>query len=258
MTRSIKGTLLAVLAGAVLLTGCTINRDIMFKTPNDHVFDTLADTTSNRVKVQPNDVIQFRLFANDGFKMIDLISEGGRDNTLMSRTFFSYYVEFDGTVKLPLVGRIPIIGYTLREAEAMLEERYSQFYNHPFVQLNITNRRVVVFPGGGGDAKVVSLEQNNTTLLEVLAQAGGLNKRGDAHRVKVFRLDPSSGKRKVFQFDMSDISGLKYADMVMQGDDVVYVQPNAQIATEALQDLVPVITLMTTILLAISIFRNFQ
>lgn len=257
MTRSLRSNLLLVLAAGVLLTGCTINRDIMFKTPNDHVFDVVVDSAVNRVRVQPNDVIQFRLFANDGFKMIDLISEGGRDNTLMSRTFFSYYVEYDGTVKLPLVGRIPMTGYTLREAEAMLEEKYSQFYNHPFVQLNITNRRVVVFPGGGGDAKVVPLEQNNTTLLEVLAQAGGMNKRGDAHRVKVFRLDPS-GKRKVYQFDMSDISGLEYADMVMQGDDVVYVQPNPQIATEALQDLVPVVTLLTTILLVVSIFRSFQ
>lgn len=257
MTRSFRSKLLPMLAAGVLLTGCTINRDIMFKTPNDHVFDVVSDSANNLVRVQPNDVLQFRLFANDGFKMIDLISEGGRDNTLMSRTFFSYYVEYDGTVKLPLVGRTPITGMTIREAEAMLEEKYSLFYNHPFVQLNVTNRRVVVFPGGGGDAKVVPLEQNNTTLLEVLANAGGLNKRGDAHKVKVFRLDPS-GKRKVFQFDMSDISGLQYADMVMQGDDVVYVQPNPQIATEALQDLVPIVTLMTTILLAISIFRNFQ
>ena len=257
MTRSIRSNLLLVLAAGMILTGCTIHRDIMFKTPNDHVFDVVVDSAVNRVRVQPNDVIQFRLFANDGFKMIDLISEGGRDNTLMSRTFFSYYVEYDGTVKLPLIGRIPLIGYTLREAEALLEEKYSQFYNHPFVQLNITNRRVVVFPGGGGDAKVVPLEQNNTTLLEVLAQTGGMSKRGDAHKVKVFRVDPS-GKRKVYQFDMSDISGLQYADMVMQGDDVVYVQPTPQIATEALQDLVPVVTLLTTILLAVSIFRSFQ
>ena len=38
------------------------------------------------------------------------------------------------------------------------------------------------------------------------------------------------GKRLVYQFDLSDIDGLKYADMVMQGDDVVYVQPNPDIA----------------------------
>jgi len=229
----------------------------MFKTPNDHVFDTMIDSVRS-VRLQPNDVLEFRLFANDGFKMIDLVSEGGnRGAALMNRNIFSYFVEYDGVVKLPLIGRVPITGLTMREAEAMLEEKYSRFYNSPYVQITVTNRRVVVFPGGGGDAEVVGLENNNTTLLEVLAQAGGLNKRGDAHKVKVFRLD-ASGKRKVYQFDLSDISGLAYADVVMQGDDVVYVQPNPQLATEVLQDLIPVVSLLTTILLAISVVRSFQ
>ena len=258
MTRTIRGTLLAALAGGVLLSGCTINRDIMFKTPTDYVFDTMVDTVAT-VRLQANDVLQFRLFANDGFKMIDLVSEsGGRDLNLMNRTIFSYYVEHDGVVKLPLLGRIPVTGYTLRDAEAMLEEKYSQFYNHPYVQLTVTNRRVVVFPGGGGDAEVVTLENNNTTLLEVLAQAGGMNKRGDARRVKVFRKDRITGKRSIYQFDMSDISGLEYGDMVMQGDDVVYVQPNPELARELLNDLTPVITLLTTVILVIGIARSFQ
>ncbi|MEO8588242.1 MAG: polysaccharide biosynthesis/export family protein [Flavobacteriales bacterium] len=258
MTRTIRRILLPALVGVILFTGCTVNKDIMFKTPTDYKFDVVGDSTAKTLRIQPNDVIQFRLFANDGFKMIDLVSEGGlRDAGFQNRNVFTYYVEYDGVAKLPLLGRIPIAGYTLRDAERMLEEKYTQYYNHPYVQLLVTNRRVVVFPGGGGDAKVVPLEQNNTTLLEVLAHAGGLNKRGNAEKVKVFRLDPS-GKRKVFEFDLSDISGLQYADLVMQGDDVVYVQPNAQLATEVLQDLVPVITLVTTILLAISVVRSFQ
>ena len=121
----------------------------------------------------------------------------------------------------------------------------------------VSNRRVVVFPGGGGDAKPVMLENNNTTLLEVIGMAGGLNKRGNASKVKVFRFDPS-GKRMVYQFDLSDISGLQYADMVMQGDDVVYVQPNPDIAREIIADLAPVITLLSSILLVIAVSRNFQ
>ena len=42
---------------------------------------------------------------------------------------------------------------TVREAELMLEEKYTKYYNKPYVQLLVVNRRVVVFPGGGGDAK---------------------------------------------------------------------------------------------------------
>jgi len=121
----------------------------------------------------------------------------------------------------------------------------------------VANRRVVVFPGEGGDARVITLENNNTTLLEVMGLAGGMAKRGDARHVKLFRHHPD-GTRTVHEFDLSDIDGMRYADIVMQGDDVVYVQPNPEIAREILNDLVPVITLLTSIVLVIGVVQGLQ
>ncbi|MCB0794780.1 MAG: polysaccharide biosynthesis/export family protein [Flavobacteriales bacterium] len=242
----------------MVLSGCTINRDIMFKTPTDFEFDAMPDSIDPKFKIQINDALQFRLFANDGFKMIDLVSQGGQEaqRNLMRNTF-SYMVEFDGLVKLPLVGRIYLAGMDLRTAEMHLEDLYTQYYNRPFVQLSISNRRVVVFPGGGGDAKVVNLENNNTTLLEVIGDAGGIARRGRAGRVKLFRRN-LQGTRDVFMFDMSDIDGLKYADIVMQGDDVVYIEPNPELVRELLYDVTPIITLLTTTVLVIGLVRGFQ
>ena len=258
MTRNFTRSGAHILLAIILLTGCTINRDIMFKTSRDYKFDEVTDTVKANLKLQRNDMIQFRLFANDGFKMIDLVSEGGsREASFIQRSVFNYYIDADGLVKLPLLDRVNLAGMSLREAETFLEMKYAVFYNRPYVQVVVVNRRVVVFPGGGGDARVVQLENSNTSLLEVIGLAGGLNKRGNAHKVKVFRYD-RSGKRLVYQFDLSDISGLKYADMVMQGDDVVYVQPNLDIAGEALQDLLPVITLLSSVLLVLSLTRNLR
>jgi polysaccharide biosynthesis/export protein len=244
----------------VLATSCTINRDIMFKTPLDYQFQTFADTgdASRRVRLQPNDLLQFRLFANDGFKMIDLVSEGGvREAAMLNRVTFNYVIESNGECKLPLLGRVNLAGKTVREAEAFMEEQYSTYYQRPYVQLLVINRRVVVFPGGGGDARVVPIENNNTTLLEALALSGGLAKRGDARRVKLFR-HGADGSRTVHQFDLSDIEGLRHADIVLQGDDIIYVQPNPELVREALQDLTPVITLLTSIVLVIGVVRGFS
>ena len=166
-----------------------------------------------------------------------------------------YYIEEDGLVKLPLLGRVKLAGMTLREAETFLEDRYTAYYNDPYVQVVVLNRKVVVFPGAGGDAKAITLENNNTTLLEVIGMAGGLSSRGNAHKVKVFRY-AADGTRLVYQFDLSVIEGLKYADMVMQGDDVVYVQPNPEIARGIVSDLAPYITLLTTIVLVVSLSRT--
>lgn len=259
MERALRPWWVLALCGAFFWTGCTINRDIMFKTPTDHQFDAFSqDSASKNLVLQPNDQLQFRLFANDGFKMIDLVSEGATQSaSYLNRAIFVYTIDGTGKAKLPLLDLVPLAGLTLREAEHLLEERYATFYNRPYVQLMVTNRRVVVFPGGGADAKVITLENNNTTLLEVLALAGGLNKRGDARKVKLFRHLPD-GKRTIHEFDMSDINGLQFADIVMQGDDVLYVQPTPELAREAVSDLTPLITLLTSIVLVIGIVRGFN
>lgn len=228
----------------------------MFKTPRDHVFDTVSDTLEREFKIQADDILSFRMYANDGFKMVDMVNEEQLRTTMSNRIIFNYLVYPDGHAKLPVIGEVQLAGLTVREAESLLEERYSAYYQKPFVLLTVGNRRVVVFPGGGGDARVVSLDNNNTTLLEVLARAGGVASRGDARHVKLFRRDGDT--RKVMQFDLSDINNLKYADLVMQADDVIYVQPNPELARGLLREITPLVTLLSSVVLVWSIVRNIK
>lgn len=240
----------------VMLSGCAINRDIMFKTPRDYQFDTVSDTLERQFTIQPDDILSFRMYANDGFKMVDMVNEQQTSINSVNRIQFQYLVYPDGHAKLPVVGDVQVAGLTVQQAELMLEERFATYYQKPFVLLTVSNRRVVVFPGGGGDAKVIILENNNTTLLEVLARAGGIAKRGDARKVKLFRR--IGDKRKVLQFDLSDIDNLRYADLVMQADDVLYVQPNPELARGILQEITPLITLLSSVVLVWGIVRTFK
>ena len=66
----------------------------------------------------------------------------------------------------------------------MLEEKYASYYVKPFVLMSVQNKRVIVFPGNAGDAKVIPLLNNNTSLIEALALAGGISDDGKAHKVK--------------------------------------------------------------------------
>lgn len=260
MFHTLRSQSWSVIVGfVVVLSSCTVNSDVMFKTPNDYQFDTYVDTASKLFRLQPNDAIDMRLFANDGYKLIDMISDAAaRDMMMITRMTFTYLIEYDGMVKLPLIGRVHVAGMNMRQAEMFLEERYAEYYNRPFVQVLIMNRSVVVFPGQAGGAQNILLENNNTTLLEVLAAAGGIPGRGKAKRVKLFRRDPAGNRRMVYEFDLSTIEGLKYADIVMEGDDVVYVQPNAEIARELINDVTPLITLLTTALLVIGIANGLN
>lgn len=234
------------------VTSCNLFKpSIMLRTGKNFDFATPPTTPQYQYKIAANDYMQFRIFSNDGFKLIDLsnfttaVSGAGAIRV-------QYLVEFDGTIKLPTIGRIPIAGKTLREAELMLEDIYSKYYNKPFVMLKVENRRVIIFPGSGGNATVVNLANDNTTLLEALALAGGIS-TGKAKRIKLIRGDRTNPQ--VFLIDLSTIEGMKEANMVIQANDIIYVEPVLKVVGTILSELDPVISLLTSVLFIVSIFQ---
>ena len=95
--------LLLLLSLLTLLDSCSINSDIMFKTPNNYEFDAPKDLTDEEYKISPGDIIQFTLYANNGFMIIDLSSLGAgsssNDVRVNNRTLdISYFIEDDGYV----------------------------------------------------------------------------------------------------------------------------------------------------------------
>lgn len=239
-----------------ILSGCAINSSVMLKTPNNYEYDVPEDTAQAAYKISTNDMLDFRLLTNDGFEIIEQSRNADNGQLLNDRNRVQYIVEFDGYVKFPILGRVKVDGLTLREAEYLLEERYVEFYNRPFVQLDVTNQRVIVFPGKGGDARVVQLKNNNITVMEALALAGGISDRGRADHVKLIRAETDAEDRKIFFMDLSTIEGIEMANMVIQANDIIYVQPLPNIVREINQEILPMITLITSLLLIYGLVTN--
>lgn len=243
-----------------LLGGCGVNSDIMLQTEKDYEFDKPPEEEELEYKISPNDIVQFRLFANDGFQLIDITSgtgDQGGGRRMSNRNMVDYQVDQNGKVKLPILGWIDIKGYTIREAELMLEKKYSEYYNSPFVMLQVTNRRVIVFPGSGGDAQVIALQNNNVTLIEALALAGGVSERGKANKIKLIRRTKGE-ERKVYLMDLSTIQGMDQADMVVQANDIIYVEPTSQVAREVLREVAPIVSLLSSAVFVYSTVVGFN
>jgi polysaccharide export outer membrane protein len=238
---------------AVLATSCKfLNPSQMLKAPKDYQYEPLPKTKEVETRLNPNDQISMILLTNDGFKLLDLIGEDRINNNQLSNTI-SYRVEFDGLVNIPILGRVKLGGLTMREAEMFLEEEFAKYYIQPFVMLRITNRKVMVFNGSDGQAQVVQLVDENTNLLRVIAQSGGITKTGRAYDIKVIRGEFS--EPKVFHFDIRKIDGLKESDFMMQSNDIVYVTPSPQVARTLLLEVGPYLSLVTTLLLVLNFFK---
>lgn len=235
---------------ALFSQSCKVFRsNLMLKTKNDFKYDQLVDSlTRVDYKIAANDVLNYRIFTNEGFKLIDLANT----NNLVSQNNIDVMVDGDGTVKMPMVGFVKLEGLTIREAEKLLEEKFSEYYVKPFVTVRVTNKRVIVFPGNGGVARVLSVSNNNTTVMEVLAMAGGITEDGKAYKVKLIR--KIDDQVKVYLMDLSKIEGIKAGSTRILANDIIYVEPRYRLARTLANELMPVVTLISTTLIIYSLF----
>ena len=263
-----KILVVAVIPVLLLLNSCAnVNSNILFKIPKGDTFeyDSLPLVPEEDFRLAPGDRFSFLFGTNNGEKIILNISganagvanNGNNNNNnnqgFQQRNSITYLVRQDGYANLPLLGEIHIAGKTIVELENDLKNRLSANYISPFVQIRVTNQRVIIFPGKG-DARVVKLSNANTSLLEVIALAGGVRNASRSNSIKLMR-KTNSREREIYKIDLSTIGGLKDAQMIVQSNDYIYIDFKPRIASSILQEFTPWLSLMTTVLLTYNIIR---
>lgn len=235
-----------------ILSSCGINNNIILKTGRNYDYDELPTEAPQEYVIAPGDRLSFRIFKNNGEDIID--GSGGGGANMNQNAGISYLVRNNGEVELPYLGNVNLTGMTIKEAENFLEKEYSKYYRDIFAVLEVTNKRIFISPGGVGEAQVITLPNNSTTLLEALALAGGISDRGNAKMVKVIRRVDND--IKVFKIDLSTIDGIQDAGLIVQANDFIYVEPMKRLASEALQEVTPVLSLITTMILVYSLISS--
>ncbi len=221
----------------------------MFKAPLGYKYDKLDTTGEQTYKITHGDILHINLYSNGGYQILDVLTTG----TGTGLTQINYIVKDNGYVKLPMIDSVDIQGKSVDEAEKMLQDMYSYYFVKPFVQLSVTNMRVIVFTGPD-KGEVVTLQNNSSTLAEVLAQSGGISSDSRAYDIKVIR-PGVGGEIKIEKVDLSKIESVKKAQMRIFPNDIIYVTPGAQLNT-VIGQVTPLLGLILSALTLIAIFNN--
>lgn len=245
---------LIIISMLLLLGACNYNSSVMMKTGKDYSYDAPPNQNEKEYVISASDIIEFKLYTNNGSVLVDLTAISDAKSSGLNQFSPQYIVQFNGTVRFPILDTMNVLGKTVRELETFLEEKYSKYYIKPFVQVNVVNKRVTVFPGGSGSAKVIPLTNNNMRLIEALGAVGGLTRLAKAKRVKLIRGDLKDPQ--VFLFDFSTLDGLQESDFVLQANDIIYVEPRSDYFQELIRDIAPVVSLITSTLTLIIVINN--
>jgi polysaccharide export outer membrane protein len=274
--------------GFLQLSSCNVYRqNVMFRTDTDVNTDLLQASVAEagrNYKIQPNDVLNVRIYTNKGEILVDpnnfLTQELGQPrvggSTSGSNRFRQngggarnvggfnqqggqqqglqeYTVLPNGEVKVPMIGFVQVQGYTLAQADSVFQSRFETYYRDTFVYSQVVNRRVVVLGATGGN--VIPLTDENINLIEVLALAGGIPDEGKAQNIRLIR-DITSSKPIVQIIDLSTIAGLQRANLRVEPNDVIYVEPVKRVFNESLRDVLTVLGAATNLLTSYVVIRN--
>lgn len=233
--------------------------------------------------IQPNDYLDVRVYTNKGERILDPNGElffgvpggnnvggggfnrqgaGGRGvqqrvgGQQVQQGGAEFLVQHDGVVKLPLVEYVKLTGLTLLQADSLLQIKYTEFYKDVFVTTRVTNNRIIVLGAtNGGAGQVIPMTNDNMNLLEVLAAAGGIegsfvgaSGQSRAGRADNIRLIRGSLKNPQVQIiNLTTIEGMRRANLQVEPNDIIYVEPIRRPFYEALADAGPLFGLIGSI-----------
>jgi polysaccharide export outer membrane protein len=258
----------------------TYTQNVMFQSAGnvnaDKLKQSLVNVERNYV-IQPNDYLDVRVYTNKGERIFDPNGElpfgapgggnigggnagrtggvGGQGNQVANTTFL---VQYDGTLKLPMVDYVKLSGLTLLQADSLLQTLYTRYYVEPFVSTRVANNRVFVLGATGGGAsasggQVITLQDDNVSLLEILARSGGISQIGKANNIKIIR-DYMDHDPIIQVVDLSTIEGMKQASLNVEPNDVIYIEPNNRVFMTAFRDIAPVVSTVLGLATTIATF----
>ncbi len=219
--KYVKFTIATSLVATFLLSGCSTKDEYLLF--NKNKVDTMQPATSvvhHRVyesRVMPNNRLSILVFNHPELSTRDVRAQvNPRDErgVLVSR---------DGTVDLPLVGVIRVSGLTPRQTATLLTREYSKYVKHAHVTVDILNKRAFVM-GEVRNPGRVNIEEDTSTLLELLSTRGGLTDFADRQTIRIIR--GTRDKPEVETVDLTRLSSLTPDALTIYPNDVVYVEPN--------------------------------
>jgi polysaccharide biosynthesis/export protein len=134
----------------------------------------------------------------------------------------SVKVRPDGYITLPLVNEVQVVGMTTGQLRKVLEAKYKEFINDPFVSIRIESvmSSEALLLGQVNKPGAVRLN-GNETVVEVLTRAGGLTIFADRSDIKVVRREGDKVTEFTVDYDAIVKGDLKQDILLRPGDRVI-------------------------------------
>jgi polysaccharide export outer membrane protein len=250
----------------IISTSCIPHKDIVYLQVKEQAMDTTQVLVEQQkpYRVQINDIISIRVKALDQetIEIFNPIADEGKLNASSAeRAYFDgFTVDLHGEIRIPILGKVNVLGYTTEEienilSEKLLKEQFKETANI-FVTVKLTGLRFTVNGEvGSPGSKVVYQERVN--VFEAIANSGEIPVTGDKKDVLIIRQYPQG--QNIHHLDLTNVNVMKSPYYYIQPNDLIYVKPLKQKTwgtgtnfMQTLGSIAVILSLVTTTLLLIN------
>ncbi|MGM9477300.1 polysaccharide biosynthesis/export family protein [Pedobacter sp. GSP4] len=220
---------------SITFIGCAARKEhSLFNAPSDIVTDTIKQVyvvndqgiSDAYYKIRVNDQLAVRNVQNKEFGALP--SAGNTSSNVQNtvsgniNNVLSYPVDIDGKVNLPAIGKVEVLGLSRREAALKIQDLYAkQLLRDPIIELSVVNLKVTLLGEFSKQGNFL-LERENTTLIDIIGEAGGINKTADPKTLKIIRGDRSHPE--IIYVNLNDINSLASKKLTLQNNDLIVLQ----------------------------------
>ncbi len=200
---------------AVMLNSCYSNRAVGLLQDRDDL-PQYEKASYEDYKLQVNDEIVYRLITMD-----ETISKVMATTTNASANdATTYRIYSDGTIDLPFLQPIKIVGLTVKEAENLVESKFKEIIPDAEIKLTLYNKTFTVL--GEINSGTYQIYKDKLTIYQALAMTGDLMNAGDRRHVRIIR--PREGTEpEVLEFDIRTNTLIDSEYYYVYPNDLIYV-----------------------------------
>lgn len=250
---------------STLFTSCIPVKDLWYLQDKNKTAEknTVSVVESKPYRLQVNDILTVNIKAIDP-KLVSIFNttENNSGTTGKSEAalyFDGFTVDDHGNIRIPILGEINVIGYTLEEVRVMIEkkllEEYFKSEANIFVTVKLAGFRYTI-NGEVGSTGTKTLFQSHVNIMEAVANAGDINTVGNRKAVMIIRQTPTGVQMN--EIDLTDANVMKSPYYYLQPNDYIYVKPlkqktwgTGQTGIQSIGTIITLLSLATTVYLII-------
>lgn len=249
---------------ATVSFSCIPNKDLIYLQDYGNKPDGIVinEFDAKPYRVQVNDILSINIKALDQ-KLVEMFSTSATTQTPNPQAiyFSGYNVNQHGNIRIPVLGEINVLGFTIDEIRTTVEKKLTDEYftaeARIFVTIKLAGFNYTV-NGEVGSAGSKVLFQEKVTIMEAIANSGDINVTGNRKEVQILRKQPHGFE--TFTLDLTDANVVNSPNFYIQPNDYIIVKPLRQkswgTGVTGIQTLGTIITALSLVTTTILLLRN--